>query len=235
MSRNQSRTERSTILRSLPLFSHFEAAALEREVAFLQETEFDAGQPVFQQGEQLETAVLLMSGSVAMRLSSEEGKEVIVRELGPGDMFGEVELITGEPTLCEAVALTRTRALRVRRALFNRLLDDPGFSRKLLVRVCGQVREIMVFAETMSLHTLETRLARLLIRLSDRDGRDVGDGILIDRPISQSVIGQMINASRPKINLQMRRWHCAEFIRVQGSHITILDPDALNALSRPLR
>ncbi|WP_417769675.1 Crp/Fnr family transcriptional regulator [Stappia sp.] len=208
---------------------------LERETGALQETAFEAGQAVFQQGERLETAVLLMSGAVAVRLSSEDGKEIIIRELGPGDMIGEVELITGEPTLCEAVALARTRVLRIRRTLFHHLLDDPEFSRKLLVRVCGQVREIMAFAETMSLHTLETRLARLLMRLSDRDGRDVGDGILIDRPISQSVIGQMINASRPKINLQMRRWHCAEFIRVQGCHITILDPDALNALSRPLR
>ncbi|MCA1244801.1 Crp/Fnr family transcriptional regulator [Stappia stellulata] len=235
MLQNQARAEQLAFLRSLPLFNHFDEALLERETASLRESVFSAGQTVYPQGEHLETAVIVITGSIALSLSSEDGKEVIVRELLPGDIFGEIELITGAITRCEASAPTATRVLRLTRRVFERLLDDHMFTRKLLLRVCSQVREILDFTETTSLYTLETRLARLLIKLCDQEGRNVDDGILIDRPISQSVIGQMINASRPKINLQMRRWHLAEFIRVQGSRITILDPDALNDLSRPMR
>ncbi|SDT91594.1 Crp/Fnr family transcriptional regulator [Stappia sp. ES.058] len=235
MLQNQTQAERLAFLRSLFLFEHFDETLLNRETAPLRETTYTAGQTVFPQGEHLDTAVIVISGSIALSLASEEGKEVIIRELTCGDIFGEIELITGGTTQCEACAQTRTRVLRITHSVFERLLEDATFTRKLLLRVCSQVREILDFTETTSLYTLETRLARLLIKLGDQDGRNVDGGILIDRPISQSVIGQMINASRPKINLQMRRWHVAEFIRVQGSRITILDPDALSALSRPMR
>lgn len=89
-----------------------------------------------------------------------------------------------------------------------------------------------MFAEGMSLHSLEARLARLLLSMSMTYGRRVGDGVMIDRSLSQSLIGQMVNASRPRINIQLQSWRSGKLIHMSGNRITILDEPALRAISK---
>lgn len=191
------------------------------------------GQFLFHRRDRLDTVFLVINGCLGCSLVSDEGRQIILRRLLPDDLIGEVEAITGASVDYDGVSLLDTRLLSVPVRQFQSLLGDADFGRKLIQDCAEQLHEIVGFAESVSLYSLETRLARLIVKLCDQVGRMVEDGILIDCPISQSEMGQMINASRPKINLQMRRWHCDEFIRLQRNRIVVLEPRVMTELARP--
>ncbi|WP_349359622.1 Crp/Fnr family transcriptional regulator [Stappia sp.] len=230
-----SRDARLHFLQSLSPFAALGADRLASAMPYIREMTLARGEAAFRQGDMLAAVFVVRSGALALSLTSEDGKEVIIRQVAAGGMLGENDVILGLPAPYEGIALAPTTLMRIAAPVFEAWLDEPAFTKPLLHAMSAQVREVLDFAETVSLYTLETRLARLFLKLCDQTGRAVEDGILIDRPLSQSTIGRMINASRPKINLQMRRWHCLEVIRVRGSRITVLDPDALTVLSRPMR
>ena len=63
--------------------------------------------------------------------------------LGPGDYFGEISLIDGEPRSASIVATEPIRALSVtRRQIGSLLTDHPVIARKVLLEMCRRVREL---------------------------------------------------------------------------------------------
>ena len=87
----------------------------------------------------------------------------------------------------------------------------------------------MDFAESVALYNLEARLARLLIYLASRHGKDTDEGVLIDRKLPQAHLGMMINAARPNVNIQMQAWRKAGIVDVDRGRIIITDLDAVRA------
>ncbi|TGQ54198.1 Crp/Fnr family transcriptional regulator [Mesorhizobium sp. M1C.F.Ca.ET.193.01.1.1] len=196
------------------------------------EYRYEPGQLIFQPGDPCNQLSIIASGSVNVSFNSEDGKEVIVAELGVGDTIGETELLSNSRRLTNCVATRKTHLLALDKPTFEGLLPNAAFTRGLLETICRRLQQSLLFAEGLSIHSLETRLARLLLSMSETHGRRVGDGVIIDRAISQTLIGQMINASRPRINIQLQSWKHDNLIRLSRNRITILDEGAIRSISR---
>lgn len=198
----------------------------------VREHRYEPGQIIFQQSDVCDRLLVVLAGTVSVSFSSEDGKEVIVCELKAGDVVGEMELLSNSRRLTNGIASSRTRLLAMDKRTFERLLGYPAFTKALLTIICRRLQQSLVFAEGLSIHPVETRLARLLVSMSETHGRRVGDGVMIDRSISQSLIGQMVNASRPRVNIQLQSWKNEKLIRVSDNRITILDERAMRCISR---
>jgi len=223
---------RLTVLRNSRLFDQIDPEKLTRIAHSCQAVCLRRGEYLFYRKDSLDSVYILVSGCLGYSIVSDEGRQIIVRRVLPYDSIGEVEAVNGATAGCDGMALVDSCLFRIPRGQFRHLLDEPEFARKLLKQVAAQLREVVDFAESVSLYSVETRLARLIVKLCDQVGRIVEDGILIDCPLSQGQLGQMINASRPKINLQIRRWHCHSFIRVEGNRMVVLEPSVMSELSR---
>ncbi len=84
-------------------------------------------------------------GGVGFHLILEGHAQVLVHEkshgwLGPGDYFGEMSLIDGQPRSATVRAETPVRTLSLTSWDFQPLLDDPGITKKLLLGVCKRLR-----------------------------------------------------------------------------------------------
>jgi CRP-like cAMP-binding protein len=65
------------------------------------------------------------------------------RTLGPGDYFGEISLIDGQPRSATVVADSPLRTLSLDSASFNLLLDEhPDIARSLLTVLCRRLRAL---------------------------------------------------------------------------------------------
>jgi CRP/FNR family cyclic AMP-dependent transcriptional regulator len=219
-------------LREINFFKDFDDASLNYVARNMRVRTYAPGQVIFQQGDACTSFQVLMSGAVNVYFCSAEGREVIVSEMQVGDVLGEVEIVSNCPRQANAIAATLTRLLTIDKSVFDHLFHVPDFTMALTKAISRRLHQVIEFAEGMSIYSLETRLARLLVNMSETYGKHVGDGILIERNISQSQIGQLINASRPKINAQLQAWKFENLIRVRNNQITILDPRSLQHLSR---
>lgn len=224
--------DKTDFLRSVSIFQNLTSEDLSHLAASARELCLEDGQFVFQQGDSSEALFVVAGGRVTISFYSQDGKQVTIEEVHAGEIFGEIELLSGYPRLTNGVAMTPTRVISLKRTEFIRLLKSSAFDNAVIRLLCDRLRNTIIFAESVSMYSLETRLARLLVRLSAVHGKTLVDGILIDRKISQNLIGQMINASRPKINVQMQAWKGSKVIATRDGRILILKPDTLMDLSQ---
>ncbi|MGB0133235.1 cyclic nucleotide-binding domain-containing protein [Dokdonella sp.] len=81
-----------------------------------------AGQAVFAEGDPGQTLFIVESGVVEIFLAA-RGEEPVAR-LGPGEFFGELSMLSGQPRSASAIASEPARLLRIEREAFAGLLSE---------------------------------------------------------------------------------------------------------------
>lgn len=98
------------------------------------------GQVIFHEGDGGFTMYVVTEGQVQVQ-TGEGSKLVILAELGPGEVLGEMALVTDEPRSATAVAVTETR-LRAYQAdeLVRMLEENPGIAARIIQLMAERLR-----------------------------------------------------------------------------------------------
>jgi len=124
MSRNP-KVER---LRKIPLFSHCSKRELAGLATLVDELELSEGQTLAREGERGNEFLVLADGIADVASGGE-----VVNRLGPGDFFGEISLVTGEPRTATVTTRSPSRLLIFSAPAFRSLLHDaPGIRSRVL-------------------------------------------------------------------------------------------------------
>lgn len=119
------------ILQKVPMLSDFADEQL-RLLAFSAESaDFRDGQLLFDEGDRADGALLVASGEVSLQ---KRGKKTFedVDLAGPGTLLGESALLVDAIRPCRAAAIGDVRVIRIRRALFKRMIMEfPELARRL--------------------------------------------------------------------------------------------------------
>src|SRR5262247_1727052 len=125
-------------LERVPLFSGLDEEELRRVAELSRIAEAPAGTVVTQIGEPGDSFFIIIDGAVAVR--TPVGTD---RQLQPGDFFGEMSLLDGEPRSATIVATTDVRLLTVDRSHFWRLMEEtPDLIRRILTILSRRVRRL---------------------------------------------------------------------------------------------
>lgn len=125
-------------LQRVPLFSGFNEAELRRVAALSRIVEAPVGTVITQIGDAGDSFFVIIDGMAAVRTPVGAGSQ-----LQPGDFFGEMSLLDGEPRSATIVATTDLRLLIVDRSHFWRLLDEtPDLIRGILTILSRRVRRL---------------------------------------------------------------------------------------------
>ena len=125
-------------LQRVPLFSGFSEKELRRVAELARIVDAPAGSAVTQIGEPGDSFFVIIDGTVAVRTPVGTGAQ-----LHPGEFFGEMSLIDGEPRSATVVATTDLRLLVVERSHFWQLLDEtPDLIRRMLTILSRRVRRL---------------------------------------------------------------------------------------------
>ena len=116
------------------IFAGLPAARLETAARQLLEVPMATGSAIVRQGEAAERFYLLAEGSVSVTQVPEEGgAEVHLRNLGPGDVFGEIGLLRRSPRTATVTATSPGLMLALDADAFRDLVGSgPGLSTRLL-------------------------------------------------------------------------------------------------------
>ena len=92
-----------------------------------------AGTRVVKQGEEPNYFYVVRSGRLLVYRESQEGIRVELTKLGPGDYFGEVALVTGQPRSASVETLNETVLLQITKEEFDQVLDqNPRLARRII-------------------------------------------------------------------------------------------------------
>ena len=97
-----------------------------------------AGQPVIEQGAVADRFYVIDSGTYAVTQRTADGSSVELRTLGPGEVFGEIGLLSAIPRTATVTAASAGRLFALDRDGFLGLVDaGPGLTTQLLDRYRG--------------------------------------------------------------------------------------------------
>jgi CRP/FNR family transcriptional regulator, cyclic AMP receptor protein len=209
----------------------FEALSEEETTVIMQMARMvnhPARHTVFQEGEPGDHLLVVMHGRVKVSLVSPDGKEAILSILEPGDMFGEMALLDGEPRSATVTTMEKCSFLVLWRRDFLPFLErNPHVSLKLLAALSKRLRSTNDMVGGLSFLNLPARLARILINLGQQYGKLTSEGIAIGLKLSQEELGNLVGVSRESVNRQIRLWVDAGVLEYTHGAIILKNSDLL--------
>lgn len=170
----------------------------------------------------------VMEGAVRISSASMEGRETIFNYYGPGDWFGHIGLLDGQPRTHDIHACGPCVLFNISNQSFQQLLTEhPELYKPFTLLLCQMVRRSFVMLEDHALLSLVARLAKHLVALSNAYGIEKTDGILIDLHLPQEDLSMLLGSTRQAINRKLSEWARLGWIKVHYSEITICNRDAL--------
>jgi len=218
--------ERVALLQSLPLFQ-----GLSDEVLCLLAEEsrprvFQAGEVIFYQGEPGSTCHIIAQGRVRVFVVGEDGRELSMRILGPGEIIGEMALFEDLPRSASVEALEETRTLELHHdVLFRCLRRSPVLALSLLRALSARLRYATEEAEGLASLTVAERLMRRLRQLAEWWGMPVSGGVRILLPMTQQELATLVGTSRESVNRALVRLRRQGRVRLEEGWIVLLDEE----------
>jgi len=117
------------------LFSMLGAGALADLLKAMHFREFEPGGYMICEGDPAEFLLVLLSGHAFARVRDTPVDSAPVGELGPGDIVGEISLVTDEPRTADVIARTHIQSLQLSASDFHALADRHPDLRVLLTEV----------------------------------------------------------------------------------------------------
>jgi CRP/FNR family cyclic AMP-dependent transcriptional regulator len=128
-------------LRRVRLFGELDDHTLREIANAAVEQRWERGQEIVRQGDTGVGAFIIRSGKVEI-VQERDGKTEKIRELGPGDVFGDMALLDEFPRSATVRALQPTTCLGITRWHFRGILEShPQIALKLLPILTKRLRE----------------------------------------------------------------------------------------------
>ncbi len=217
-------SEAAGILSAVPCFSGLEAEVLRAVAGVAVRRRYDAGEMVLLEGEPAGGLYAVEEGWLKATKSDREGREQVIRFVGPGESFNDVSVFADSPNLGTVVALEPTAVWMVPREELLRLLERHGaLARAVVVSLAERATYLLSLVEDLSLRSVEARLARFLVEGA------AGDGLSRRRWTTQAQIAARLGTVPDVLNRALRGLVEEGLISVDRHQIRVHDLPELRA------
>lgn len=168
------------------------------------------------EGDEADSLYIVLSGRLKVYASSEEGREVVLAELGSGDCFGELSLGHGtrsasvkalEPCACCIVPGAELRSF---------IAEHPAFAEHLIHKLIRMARRLTEQVKSLALQDVYGRIVRVLTEQSDL----VGSERIVRHKLTQQDIADRIGSSREMVSRVMKELTTGDYVELRdGRHV----------------
>ena len=187
------------------------------------------GEVIFSRGDEGAWALMIEAGLVEVSVMSLNGRKSILNHMEPGEILGEIALLDGAERSAEATALSEVSGTVIRRdALLELLRHNNAACFSIIETLCTRARNASEMFELQSLTSGNARLARCLLRVAQKWGREQGDGsIRVEQHFSQSDLGELAGIARENVNRHLQAWAQQGLLEFDRGEIRLLQPEVL--------
>lgn len=145
-----------SLLSKVPLFEGFNDEML-RLVAFGSERRtIDRSKPLFHEGAIADSAFVVSSGKFNLLSRDRKGKLVPVGQATPGDLLGELAIVSSNKRKITALALEDSEVIRINRPMFRRMMEEyPEIAEMLRKRINRNLSHLLRQVNNLAPHFQE--------------------------------------------------------------------------------
>lgn len=212
--------ERTMTLKAVPFFTQLSDKELDAIRAVAAEKTYPKNAVVLTEGEMGDSLYMIMSGKVKVFIGDEEGREIILKILGPGAFFGEMSMIDKQPRSASVTTIEPSTFLVLTHAGFERCVEQqPRIGNLVMQMLAQRVREADRKIGTLALMDVYGRVASTLLELSVYNNGK----LMVGEKLSQQDLANMVGASREMVNRILKDLSDRGFISIESKAITIIN------------
>ena len=190
------------------------------------------GRTLVEKGSRSTDVFFLLEGRAEVLLYSSNGREVVVHDIGPGDMFGEIAVLDGEPRSASIVASSELKIAAMRANDFMTCFESsPAAGIWLARRMASSVRRLTEQVFELSALNVQTRIHCELLRLAHK-GESRSGGIEVRPAPTHAELAKRIGTHREAVTREMQVLSKAKIIRHGRGSLTIIDLARLEQAAR---
>jgi len=220
--------ERTMTLKAVPFFTQLSDHELDLVRAVASEKTYPKNAVVLTEGEAGDSLYMIQAGKVKVFIGDEEGREIILKILGPGSFFGEMSMIDKQPRSASVTTLETSTFLVLQHAAFEKCVEQAPTIGNMVMQILAQrVREADRKIGTLALMDVYGRVASTLLELAVyTNGK-----LMVGEKLSQQDLANMVGASREMVNRILKDLSDRGFISIESKSITIINRELPPSLS----
>jgi len=205
-----------------------EAARLARELVV---RTWSAREVVIREGEPCTGFLVLRSGRARIFRAGPDGREQILRLLGPGETFNEVPLFDRGTNPSSVETLEASETVLVPAAVVHDLMARyPAVAELLLEHFARRLRSFTEFIEQLSLQTVQQRIARYLYFSAREEGVTTPEGVVVRRTITQQDLASLVGSVREVVSRTLKVMEDEGVVEVRRKEFVVRDLRTLREL-----
>jgi CRP/FNR family transcriptional regulator len=176
--------------------------------------EYRKGQVIYYQDQPSGSVYLVIDGKVKVCRMTDDGRSVVVDIYQTDEFFGESALLNSPARGEQALALENTKLMTWTTSEIEKLvLQRPLLAVALLQILVQRSIDFGRRIESFSVDNIERRLARTLVRFSERLGRNAADGSVEMMPFTHELLSQYVGTSREIVTHYMNQFRRQGYLR----------------------
>jgi CRP/FNR family cyclic AMP-dependent transcriptional regulator len=193
-------------------------------------TEYLKGQAIYGYDIRSNSIYLIVSGKVAISQMAEDGSEVLLEILRQDELFGESAFLDRPLRSERATAVEDTKLMTWAISDMEGLvMKRPRLAVALLQLLAQRNAEFTRRIESFAIDSIEQRLARSLLRFSERLGTVTEHGAERMMPLTHALLSRYVGTSREIVTHYMNRFRTRGYVSYSRYGI-ILFRDALKTM-----
>jgi len=220
-------------LKNFNIFEGMSEAQMKRVESMTSMSKVDKNRPIYFPEQASTNIYFLKEGHVKLYRLHEDGREVILDVLGPGEIFGELSLSGDGRAEDFASALDDALICTVKKSDFeSMLLKSPEMNLRLTRWFGLRLRKFEEKVNDLAFKDVTKRIVGFLVRFAEEFGKIKAGTVTVPAFLSHQDIAYLTATSRQTVTTTLNELREKGFIDFDRKHIRIQDMDKLKALSR---
>jgi len=190
------------------------------------------GQLLIAEGSAADDVYLIVSGRLQISMFAANGRETILRDMGPGRLVGEMSAISAMPRSASVTAVEDSSLGMLSGTGFRTFMqEEPGAGYWMAVQLAARVRNLTEKTRDLATLPVSARLQSELLRLALERPVD-GDCCVIAPLPTHMELAARIGTHREAVTRELRLLHQEGIVGQQGRTLEIRSLERLRAALR---
>lgn len=212
-------------IENVPIFSGLSCGERREILEIASSRSYEKGEMIYRAGDEGGTLFVLHAGRVKIFRLNANGKEQVLRLVGPGEFIGELFLLSSLPLTDNAQALEATTMCILQGERLKQLMAKyPSIAFKVMEELSRRLEKAENRIEEISLSSVDARIARALLELSEG-----GDEIVL--PMTKGDLASQLGMTQETLSRKLAALQEEGTIKLKGHRrIIIRDRQALEEI-----
>lgn len=205
------------MLADIALFAGLSQEALVTVEGYMVGKSYRKNTIVVEKGDDAASMYIILSGSVKVFIADNEGKEIILNILEPGEYFGELALLGKPERTASVIALEDSKMLMITKTAFTECLNrNPEIALNLIGGLVCRINSLIQKVSDLGLKDVYGRITSLLGQRAQLE-----NGKLVTGRLTQQQIANEVGSTRETVTRILKELKIGGYLSVTGGQYTL--------------